>query len=78
MPSSSPFTWVDRVQQDHFDADLNQTIPSWRLRVKWLATGSVLTVWVPVANYTPDQVNAAILAAGAKDEAIEKLGKPAA
>lgn len=77
MAGSARFTWVDRVQVPYFDERTQSSYQALRLRFTWLATGQVLTVYVP-ATATPDQINTAIVAAGAKDEALEALGAPPA
>lgn len=74
--SDTPSTYaiLTKTHVNQWDNDLRTAVPGWQLQVKWNATSQVIPVFIPDSQYTPDQVNARILAAGAKDEAISNLG----
>lgn len=77
MADTAPYSWIDRTPTDYFDPVLNESVRGIRLRVVWTATGTPLTVYLPLTSYTPDQVDAAIKAAGAKEDAIAGLAPKA-
>lgn len=73
-PAAPAYTIIARSQVTQWDAARREAVEGWTLTVKWESTGTILNVFVPLAQYVPDKVDTAIRAAGVKDEAIEALG----
>lgn len=73
-PADAAYSIISRSHVNHWDNGLQRAVAGWEIAARWTSTGTILPVFVADANYTPDQVDAAIKAAGVKDEAIEKLG----
>lgn len=74
-PSTPVYAILARVQVNRWDVPLQRTVTGWDVTAQWAATGTILHVFVPDDRYTPDQVDALIRAAGAKDDAMESLGR---
>ena len=74
MPADPTYTLVSRVRVNRWNHDLQRAEEGWNVTARWTATGTLLPVFVPLAQYVPDKVDALIRAAGAKDEAIAALG----
>lgn len=72
------YTILQRVHRNQYDAATDTVIPGWALTVRWGATGTVIPVFVPDADYTPPGVDTAIRQAGTLDDQIERLGGAAA
>lgn len=72
--TATVYTILSRSQVNQWDDQLQRAETGWKIAVRWEATSTVFSVFVADRNYTPDQVDAAIRAAGAKDEQIETLG----
>jgi hypothetical protein len=65
---------VSRVHVNKWDDALQQAVPGWDVRALWVRTGTVLPVFVPDTQYTPENIDQLVRAAGAKDDAIHALG----
>lgn len=65
---------LDRVQLTKWDNPTQSAIEGWQVRARWNRTGTVLTVFVPLEQYNPTNVDAAIRTAGYNDEQIHTLG----
>lgn len=65
---------VSRVHVNQWSNELQQAVPGWDIRAVWIRTGTTLPVFVADANYTAENVDAAIRHAGAIDEQIHALG----
>lgn len=65
---------VSRVHVNQWSPELQQAVPGWDIRALWVATGTMLPVFVPDANYTAENVDMAIRHAGGIDESIHQLG----
>jgi hypothetical protein len=75
MTDTTPtYRIVSRVHVNRWVDDLQAAVPGWELKAQWFPTGTFLPVFVADANYTPDNVDAIIRAAGARDERIHALG----
>ncbi|HEY4441651.1 MAG TPA: hypothetical protein VGN14_14425 [Candidatus Elarobacter sp.] len=73
--ASTPlYTIVSQKYETPWDDQLQKAVKGVTLTVRWTATGNIIPVFVSDANYTPAQVDAAIKAAGARDQAIAQLG----
>lgn len=70
-----PITWISRVPSAWYDYDAQRAVEGRVLTYKWLPTGSVLVTKIPETGYTTAAVSAAILAAGAQDNAIHGLAQ---
>lgn len=71
---SALYSVLDRVQLNKWDDVRQQAVEGWQVRARWAATGTVLTVFIPLATYNPTEVDTAIRQAGYNDEAIGALG----
>lgn len=65
---------LSRVHVNRWDDGLQTTVPGWEIKALWLATGTILPVFVPDASYSAQTVDALIRAAGALDSQIHSLG----
>lgn len=75
MSDQTPtYSIISRNHVSKWNGQLQRAEQGWELVARWEATGTLLPVFVPDDRYTPDQVDAAIRALGAKDDAIHKLG----
>lgn len=63
------------VPTAYFDNSTNTAVTGRKITAKSLTSGTVVIVNVPDASYTPDGVNAAILAAVANADAVAQLGQ---
>lgn len=77
QPTSSPsraYTPPVPIFTSWIDPQTGQAVEGYQLTTTWLATGHLLTVRIPQTSYTADNVDRAIRAAGAQDDAIAALG----
>lgn len=75
MSDAAPaYTIIDRNHENVWSDDLNRAVPSWIVKARWNATGTVLPVVLPDTHYDATNVDKAIRAAGALDEQIHALG----
>lgn len=65
---------VSRVHTNQWNEGMQQAVAGWDIRALWTRTGTILPVFCPDTNYTPENVDALIRNAGAKDDAIHSLG----
>lgn len=65
---------VSRTHVNQWSNELQQAVPGWDIRALWVATGTVLPVFVPDSQFTADNVDALIRHQGAIDEQIHSLG----
>lgn len=73
-PAAPVYTIVSRNHVNKWNDGLQRAEAGWELVARWLATATLLPVFLTDERYTPDQVDAEIKAAGAKDEMIHALG----
>lgn len=72
--ASTVYRIVSRVHVNRWSDELQSAVPGWELRALWIATGTVLPVFVADVNYTAENVDRLIRAAGRTDEQIHGLG----
>lgn len=65
---------VTRVHINQWNEPLQSVIPGWDIRALWYPTGTILPVFVPDTNYSPEVADSLIKQAGEKDDAIHALG----
>lgn len=73
--SEPVYTILSRVHVNQWDNDRQTAVAGWSIQAKWRATGTVLPVFILDDAYTADNVDRAIRAAGARDEAVHALGR---
>lgn len=78
MTTPSPYTWISRRPDSWVNQLTNATESGVVVSALWNATQTPIVLKVPQAQYTPDEVNRLILAAGAKEDAMAALGAPPA
>lgn len=66
---------VSRVHIAQWDNALQQAVQGWELKALWLSTGTILPVFLPDAQYTPENVDLLIRHAGEVDDRIHALGR---
>lgn len=72
MPNESakPYRVVTENHVIHYDVALQESIPGWEVKALWLATGTIIPVFVPDSN----DLNAGVdLLVRAKGEEIDRL-----
>jgi hypothetical protein len=74
MTPAADYTQLDRQQINKWDATLQQAVEGWQVRARWNATGTVLTVFVPLTQYNPANVDTLIRQAGAVEDEVAALG----
>lgn len=65
---------VSRVHINQWVDSLQRAVAGWEIRAWWARTGTTIPIFVADDAYTPETVDAAIRAAGEKDEKIHGLG----
>lgn len=65
---------ISRVHVSQWDDQLQEAVPGWSLKVLWIKTGTVLPIFVPDTQYTPENIDRLTRAAGATDDAVHALG----
>ena len=75
MTADAPlYRIIQRTHISQWDDRLQQAVPGWDIRALWVSTGTVLPVFVPDSDFTPENVDQLIRHAGEKDNAIHSLG----
>ena len=72
--SSTTYRIVSRVHVNQWNDQLQQAVPGWDVRALWVRTGTILPVFVPDTQYTAENVDTLIRAAGEQDDKIHALG----
>jgi hypothetical protein len=65
---------VSRVHVNRWDEALQAAVPGWDVRALWARTGTVLPVFIPDTQFTPENVDTLIRAAGETDDRVHALG----
>lgn len=73
-PMQRTYTIQTRQFTSWIDPNTGAAVEGYQITALWNATQQLLTVRVPTTSYTAANVDAAIRAAGAQDEAIANLG----
>lgn len=75
QPAQPRYQQLADVPTAYFDSDTNTAVRGRQITAKSLQSGRTVIVRVPDAQYTPDAVNAAIIAAVRNADAIAQLGQ---
>lgn len=73
--SEPDYRVVSQVHINQFDSNTGQVVPGWNITVRDSITGTVVPVFVPDANYGPEQARALIEHALGKVRAVHGLGQ---
>lgn len=74
QPGAGDYTWIAKVQINKWDEALQVAVEGWQLDVRWTRSGTILRVFVPLAQYNAANVDSIIRQAGATDDAVSALG----
>lgn len=65
---------VSRVHVNQWNDQLQAAVPGWDIRALWISTGTILPVFVPDTQYTPENVDQLVRHAGELDDRMHALG----
>ena len=73
--ATTVYTIMTSVHVNQWNQQLQRAESGWEVEALWAATNTVIPVFLPDAQYTPENVDKAIRDAGAVVSQVHALGK---
>lgn len=65
---------ISRTHVNQWNDQLQAAVAGWELKALWIATGTVIPIFLPDTQYTPENIDRLIRAAGELDSQVHALG----
>jgi hypothetical protein len=74
MADATAYTIVSTTHINQWSDKLQTAVPGWEVKALWLATNTIIPVFVPDGNFSAENVDTLVMHEGAKIDAVHALG----